>query len=70
MDPLFLLLHYLLKAGKEVSFPWRVSEGEHRDTASLFQGALQLLEQVPFPPWRSSTLMVIKSDQVTVTSVA
>lgn len=47
MDPLFLLLHYLLKAGKEVSFPsGRLKRGTE-DTAFLFQGALQSLEQVP-----------------------
>ena len=29
MDPLFLLLHYLIKADKEVSFPgWDTDSGE------------------------------------------
>lgn len=30
MDPLFLLLHYLIKAGKEVSFPLLVTAGRGR----------------------------------------
>lgn len=30
MDPLFLLLHYLIKAGKEVSFPFGAFAGRGR----------------------------------------
>lgn len=64
MDPLFLLLHYLIKAGKEVSFPLGWLQGGAED--SPLHSVLQLLEYVSpvwvralCPPPGSSTLMVI-----------
>lgn len=80
MDPLFLLLHYLIKAGKEVSFPqgvFEVGEGRRhsfsvsRCASVLRIGAPQVPVRSEYPPsLENQHWMVIKSDPVTVASEA
>lgn len=47
VDPLFLLLHYLIKAGKEVSFPLGATAGRGGRYPFSFSQCASVIKYVP-----------------------